>query len=75
MALGFVYYKDFTAANDCGSAAFCPREPGAGWRWQTTATLQVFPNVKHDKGEKGRLSLQITWKLELKPNHTGRRIN
>lgn len=45
MALGFVYYKDSTAANDCGSAAFCPQEPGAGWRWQTTATLQV-PNAK-----------------------------
>lgn len=52
MALGFVYYKDSTAAHDCGSAAFCPREPGAGWRWQTTATLQVFPTSSMTRGKR-----------------------
>lgn len=55
MTLGFVYYKDLTTANDCGFAPFCLQEPHTGWCWQTTARPASFPNVRHDKGEKGRL--------------------
>lgn len=51
MALRFVYYKDVTAANDCGFAPFCLRESYAGWRWQTTAALQVFPMSSMMRGK------------------------
>lgn len=55
MGLGFVYYKDLTAANDCGFAPFCLQEPQAGWLLADNCCPASFPNVKHGKGEKGKL--------------------
>lgn len=75
MALGFVYYKDLTTANDCGFAPFCLLEPYTGWRWQTTAALQVFPTSGMTRWKRAGFSLQITWEPEIKPTHTGRKSN